>query len=686
MRIPRPDFLRIAGPARHRRVRTPTILQMEAVECGAAALGIMLAYFGRRVSLEELRISCGVSRDGSKASNIVRAARQYGLVAKGMRLEPATVLNGPFPRVVFWSFNHFLVVEGASDDRIWLNDPATGPRTVTPSEFDEGYTGVALQLEPGPDFATGGSTPSTLVRLARYVSRSHTALGFMLAVSLLMVVPGVMIPGLTQVFVDRYLVRGSEDWLLPLVIGAMITLGAHWILLWLQQYSLRRLELRLALASSARFFWHMLRLPIEFYQQRRVGDLVDRANGNDRVATLLSGDLGASLLDVITVIFFVAIMALYDVELTLVTVALATINVGVLLLLDRRRKDLSIRLQLERGRLFGTSVNGLQLVETLKANGDEDDFFVRWAGYHARVTNTEQRLSLLTEMTAVVPIFLAAVNMTVILGLGGLTVIEGGMTLGALVAFQGLAVSFNFPIQRLVAVGGRVQEISADLARLDDVYAYREDWPFRPIGPTSRSDAARSRLDGQVVFEKVTFGYSRLEPPLIEEFSLVLKPGQRVALVGASGSGKSTIAKLATGLCLPWAGTVRLDGVPLTDLPRDLVANSLSLVDQDQFQFAGSLRENLRLWDASVPQHMLTRAARDAMAHELIISRTDGYDGPMEQGGAISAAASPSGWRSPAPWSTSPRSWCWTRPPRHWTRPRRPGCSTISDNGGAPAS
>jgi NHLM bacteriocin system ABC transporter peptidase/ATP-binding protein len=609
---------------------------MEAVECGAAALGIILGYFGRIVALEELRMRCGVSRDGSKAGNVLRVAREYGLSARGLRLEATTVLKGPFPVIVFWNFNHFLVVEGTSRNKVWLNDPATGPRSVTMEEFDDSFTGVVLRLEPGPDFEQGGRQPRVLARLGRWLAGSGSALSFVLAISLLMVVPGILIPGFTLIFIDHYLVREEHDWLRPLLVGMLIIFVARWGLLWLQQYSLRRIELRLALANSARFLWHVLRLPIEFFQQRYVGDISNRVNANDRVASLLSGDLGSSLLDALTVVFFVGAMALYDLSLMLISVAFAGINVTVMLLVRRLRTDLSMRLQQEQAKLFGTSVAGLQLVETLKASGSEDDFFARWAGYQARVANTEQRLSLLTQVTAVVPTLLAATNTAAILGLGGLTVMDGGMTIGALVAFQSLVASFNAPIQRMVEVGGRVQEINADLTRLDDVMAYERDKPFRndvdhplPIPAFT----ARTRLDGRVMLENISFGYSRLEPPLIEGFSLVLEPGGRIALVGGSGSGKSTVAKLATGLYSPWEGTVKLDGVPLGDLPRDLVANSLSVVDQDIFLFEGTVRDNLTLWDASVPHEAVTRAAKDAAVHDVIAARPHGYDGWVDEGG-----------------------------------------------------
>ena len=621
---------------RHRRVRTPTVLQMEAVECGAAALGIVLGYFGRIVPLEELRVRCGVSRDGSKAGNVLRAAREYGLNAKGLRLETTTVLQGPFPVIVFWNFNHFVVVEGIGRNKVWLNDPGVGPRSVAIDEFDESFTGVVLRLEPGPDFHRGGRQPRILPRLGRWLAGSNAALGFFFAISVLMVVPGILIPGFTLIFIDHYLVNEDRDWLRPLLVGMLVTLVARGALHWLLLYSLRRIELRLALANSARFLWHVLRLPIEFFQQRYVGDISNRVNANDRVATLLSGDLGASLFHALTILFFIAVMVFYDPTLTLISVGFAGINVTMILLVRRLRTDLSMRLQQEQAKLFGSSVAGLQLIETLKASGGEDDFFARWAGYQTRVANTRQRLSLLTQITAVMPTFLAAAGTAAILGLGGLTVMDGGMTIGALVAFQSLAISFNTPIQRLVEIGGRVQEINADLARLDDVMAYERDRPFRKRDddrPAGAVLTSRARLDGRITLENVSFGYSRLDPPLIEGFSLTLEPGGRIALVGGSGSGKSTLAKLATGLYPPWAGTVKLDSVPLADLPRDLVANSLSVVDQDIFLFEGTVRDNLTLWDASVPHEAVTQAAKDAAVHDVIAERPEGYDGRVDEGG-----------------------------------------------------
>lgn len=514
------------------RVRTPTVLQMEAVECGAAALGIVLGYYGKFPPLEELRLVCGVSRDGSKASNVLRAARAYGLTARGFRFDTQGVLEQQFPIIVFWNFNHFLVLEGVKGERVFLNDPAMGPRTVSRQEFDDAFTGVVLLLEPGPEFKPDGQRPRLVQRLASRLTGSKAALTYVVLASLFLIIPGILIPGFTKIFVDEYLIHGEHDWLRPLLLGMGITLLLRLALTWLQQTYLLRLETKLALTSSATFLWHVLRCPIEFFTQRYAGDLSQRVQSNDRIATLLSGDLGTSLVNLCAIAFYAAVMALYDWFLTVISVGLALINVAALRYIQRQRTDTSMRLMQERGKLWATGMGGLQIIETLKATGSENDFFSRWAGYQTKVINSEQQLGLFNHSIAVLPAFLSGLTTAIILGVGGFRVISGVLSIGSLVAFQSLLESFNDPITKLLGVSGKVQEIHGDLARVDDVFNYVLDARFTRNGAT-RPYTGRARLSGRIELHDVTFGYSRLEPPLIEHFTLHLEPGARVALVGS---------------------------------------------------------------------------------------------------------------------------------------------------------
>jgi NHLM bacteriocin system ABC transporter peptidase/ATP-binding protein len=603
---------------------------MEAVECGAAALAIVLGYHGRHVSLEELRLACGISRDGSKAGNLVKAARQYGLIAKGFKKEPASLGALPLPLVVFWEFNHFLVVEGFGPNRVYLNDPACGPRVVTVEEFDRSFTGVVLTFEPGPDFAPSGERPSLLASLKRRLAGSEAGLAYVVLAGLALIVPGLLIPVFSQVFVDYYLVGGLDSWIGPLLIGMGLTAFLRGALAWAQQHFLLRLETKFALDTASRFVWHVLRLPIVFFSQRYGGEIAARASLNDRVAQLLSGQLATTLVSLALAVFFAILMFQYDPALTLVSVLIAVLNLAGLRLVARRRADVNQALLQRRGKLLGATMGGLQIIETLKAGGSESDFFARWAGLQANVMNAEQQLGLASQVLAVAPPFLGALNTLLILTLGGLRVMDGSLSMGQLVAFQSLAASFMAPINQFVELGGALQEAQGDLRRLDDVLRYPRD---PQTDPSAAPDQPADKLSGRLELRNVTFGYSRLEPPLIQDFSLTLAPGARVALVGSSGSGKSTVAKLVAGLYEPWSGDILFDGLLRSQIPRSVLNHSVAMVDQDIFLFEGSVRDNLTLWDAALPEAVLTQAARDAAIHEEISARAAGYDYWVQEGG-----------------------------------------------------
>ncbi len=638
------------------RLRTPTVLQMEAVECGAAALAIVLAHYGRWVPLEELRVACGVSRDGSKASNVVKAARQYGMEAKGFKREPQTLRTERLPAILHWNFNHFVVLEGFRKGKVHLNDPGTGPRVVTEEELDQAFTGVVLTFQPGPSFEQRGEPPRLLPALRSRLAGTRAALAFVLLAGLALAIPGMVVPVFSKVFLDGVLLEGRRDWLPPLLLAmgfAALLLGA---LTWLQQSYLLRLETRLAVGSSSRFLWHVLRLPTEFFSQRFAGDISSRVGINDRVAQLLSRELATHAVGALMIAFFAVLLFQYDAVLTLVGIVVVSLNVAALQYVSRRRVDGNRRLVQDQGKLLGTAIGGLQTIETLKATGGESDLFSRWAGHQAKVVNGRQELERYTQILDAVPSLLSAVNTALILGLGGLRVMNGSLSVGGLVAFQLLMAAFIAPVNRLVSLGGRLQMVEGDMNRLDDVLRYRTD----PGAATDLGDelpeGVAVKLAGTLELRDVSFGYSRLDPPLIETLSLTLKPGSRVALVGGSGSGKSTIAKLVTGLYQPWEGEILLDGRPRREIPPAVLASSLATVDQSVFLFEGTVRENLTLWDGTVP------------LPEVV------------------AAASVSAWRSPAPWWGGPRSSSSTRPPAPSTLLPRAASTRACAAAAAPVS
>jgi NHLM bacteriocin system ABC transporter peptidase/ATP-binding protein len=615
-----------------KRVTTPTILQMEAVECGAASLAMVLAHHGRIVPLEELRVDCGISRDGSKASNLVRAAQSHGLLAKGYKKEPAALREMKPPMILHWNFNHFVVLDGFGKKGAFINDPARGPSVVSEEELDQAFTGVVLTFEPGPNFQRGGEAPSFARALRRRLSGAVPAVVFVVLAGVALVVPGLVGASFSKIFVDEVLVRGMSGWAHPLLTAMVGTALIIFGLTALQQRHLLRLESRLSLHGSSRFFWHVLRLPVRFFAQRYAGDIANRVGINDSVSRLLSGDLARTVVSLLVVGCYGALLFQYDWVLSLVGVITASLNLMAVKYVARKRVHLSQRLAQDRGKMMGAAMSALQTIETLKATGTEADFFSRWSGYQAKVAGAQQQLQLSGLFLSAGPPLLMALNTALILGLGGSRIMDGQLTMGMLIAFQALLGSFLAPINQMVNLAGTVQEMKGDMLRLDDVLGAHIDPGLGAEGQLVEG-AGAERLSGALELRDVSFGYSPLDPPLVENFSLTLKAGSRVALVGGSGSGKSTVARLVAGLLDPWTGQVRFDGKLRSEIPREVLIQSLAMVDQDICLFEDTVRDNLTLWDHSVSQDDLIGAARDASVHDDIVARPGGYQGSVEEGG-----------------------------------------------------
>ncbi|MET9638432.1 NHLP family bacteriocin export ABC transporter peptidase/permease/ATPase subunit [Streptomyces virginiae] len=616
-----------------RPVRTPTVLQMEAVECGAAALAMVLGHHGRFVPLEELRIACGVSRDGSRASNLLKAARGYGLKAKGMQMDLAALAEVRGPAVLFWEFNHYVVYEGTARRfgrrGVYVNDPGKGRRFVPMDEFDTSFTGVVLTFEPGDGFRRGGRRPGVLGSMPARLRGTSGTLAAAVVCSLLLVTVGATVPALSRTYIDMFLI-GQQTSLLGVLFASMaVALVLTATLTALLQANLLRGRVISSTLGSARFFRHLLRLPVTFYSQRNPADLVQRLQSNDAVAETLARDLSAAAVDAVVIVLYAVLLWTYDPQLTLVGVAVALLNLVALRIAIRVRATGTRKLRAESARLTNTSYSGLQLIETMKATGGENGFFRRWAGQHAVTLDVQQRLGVPGAWLAIVAPTLAAFNSALILTIGGLRAVEGHLTVGLLVAFQALVTSFTAPISRLGGVAGRIQDFAADVARLGDV----ENFPVDPVYARREPAASTRRLKGHVELDGITFGYSPLDAPLFEGFSLSVGPGQQVALVGGSGSGKSTVSRLISGLHTPWAGAVRIDGMRLEDIPRGALAASVSFVDQDVFLFEGTVRDNVTLWDPTIADEAVVAALEDAAVYEVVARRPGGIHSRVEQDG-----------------------------------------------------
>ena len=630
----RPEPAPAAGKSRRpRTVRTPTVLQMEAVECGAASLAMVLGHYGRHVPLEELRIACGVSRDGSRASNLLKAARGYGLTAKGMQMEPAALAQVRAPAVLFWEFNHYVVYDGTGRRLgrrgVHINDPGRGRRFVRAEDFDTSFTGVVLTFEPGEGFRRGGRRPGVLGAMpARLRGTSGTMLAAVLA-SLLLVVVGAALPALSRTYIDMFLI-GRQTSLLGVLFASMGTLVALTVLLTaVQQANLLRGRIISSTLTSARFMRHLLRLPVQFFAQRNPADLVQRLGSNDSVAETLARDLAAAGVDAVVVLLYAVLLWTYDPQLTVIGVLIALLNVVAMRIVIRIRATGTHKLRADTARLTNTSYSGLQLIETMKATGGESGYFRRWAGQHAATLDGQQRLGVPSAVLAVVAPTLAALNSALILLIGGRRAVAGGISVGLLVAFQAVVTGFTAPVTRLNGVAGRVQDFAADVTRLKDV----ESFPADALYGRARPDAGARRLSGHVTLENITFGYSPLDRPLLNGFSLTVGPGRQVALVGGSGSGKSTVSRLISGLYRPWEGVIRIDGQRLDEIPRGALTASVSFVDQDVFLFEGTVRDNVALWDPSIPDEDVVAALRDAAVHDVVARRPGGIRCRVEQDG-----------------------------------------------------
>ena len=599
---------------------------MEALECGAACLAMILAYHGRWVPLEKLRADCGVSRDGVKAENVLRAARAYGLSAESAQIGAAELVNEEtLPCIALWKQSGFVVVAGFRGGHVHLNDPAHGQTKVTLAEFEESYDGAALLFRKTDAFEPGGEEPNTLQFALKRLSGLKSSIAFVMLTAAVVSVVAIATTSLGQVFMDRILSGESPGWIdnlallmlvLALVSGAASVLNAHYLV---------SIQGKSAVVSSARFMNHLLRLPVGFYAQRMVGDLQMRQSDNERVAATLVGQLAPILINAVLLVLYLAIMLDYSIPLTMVGVLSMAASILVARYVSNKRLNLMRASASASGRLYSTTVNGMEMIETIKAAGAESTFFSRWSGYQAANYDIAADTTLVNEYLGTIPQAITKLANIVVLVLGIWLIVKGDFTPGALLAFTGFLTAFMAPMNQIIVLGQTVQEMRTKMERIEDVMRYPTDVAEDVEEAPEAEGVGHKKLSGRIDLKGLTFGYSPLEPPLIEGFDLHLEPGQWVALVGGSGSGKSTIAKLVSGLYVPWSGSVEFDGIPLGQVPRPLLRGSLSVVDQDIVTFNDTVHDNVTLWDSSIEEFEVMLACRDAGIHQDIAAREGGY-------------------------------------------------------------
>ncbi len=635
------------------RVKVPTILQMEATECGAAALAMILAHYKLWVPLEKLRAECGVNRDGSNASCVLKAARGRGLMAKGVKMTPDAIKAAEYPLIIHWEFNHFVVLEGIKNGRAYLNDPAIGRRSVPWEEFRTSFTGIALRVRPGKDFRPAGAPYSIFRTILQKLSHDRAAMVFVSLIALLMIVPGLVQPVFNQIFLDEILTARHPDWLFDLLLAMFCAMILTSVLTALRSIVLTRWQKKLTLADSASFFWHTLRLPMQFFEQRYAAEVASRIAFNESVAAVLSNAAATAVLDLLVAVFFLLLLLQYSVSLTLIGLGFSIAEIGIFLVLRRKITDLNMRAQQEAGKEYGTLMNGVLMIESVKANGAEADLFSKWAGYHSKVLASSQEIEIWSLIASALPAFLAGLNTAIIMTIGSFSIMEGVMTAGIYIAFQHLIANFQAPLNKLVALGTTLQSTEMQLRRLDDVRRYpidslhyKEEAANKPRAVPAKTAIASEvakvfaqtvvvphRLAGDLQLTDVSFGYSPLDPPLLQHFDLHLAPGRWVAVVGASGSGKSTVARLISGLYEEWSGVIRFDGVRRREVARSVLTGSVAVVNQDIFFLSGTVQENITLFDMSIRRADVIQAAKDACIHEDILRLDGGYESQVSEGG-----------------------------------------------------
>jgi NHLM bacteriocin system ABC transporter peptidase/ATP-binding protein len=611
-------------------VKVPVVMQMEALECGAASLTMILAYYGLWVPLEQVRKDCGVSRDGSRASNILKAARGYGLKAQGYRFEPESLREkGTFPCIIHWEFNHFVVLDGFKGKKAYLNDPAKGSYSVSLEQFDDSFTGVCIMFEPGEDFAPGGKPKSILGFAKRKLRGAEAAIAFVVLTTVITSFMGVVEPVFSRIFMDRLLTGESPGWFYPLLGAMCIATVISLVVEWINAIYTLKINGKLAVVSNSEYFWHVLKLPMEFFSQRMAGDISMRQSANEEIANTMVSVIAPLLLNTVMMLFYLVAMIKYSLLLTIVGIGAILINVVLSRIISAKRINITRVSQRNAGKLYGTTVSGIEMIETIKSSGAENGFFEKWAGYQAGVNTGTVEYGEIDNFLGAIPEFVTAITDIAVLSLGAYLVINGQFTIGMVMAFQGFMTGFTAPADSIIQASQTIQEMRTDMERVQDVMDYPTDMELDELDENGNY----GKILGTVELKNVTFGYSRLEPPLIENFSIKIEQGQKIAFVGSSGCGKSTLSKLISGLYQPWSGEILFDGKQRNEIPNSVFTGSVAVVDQDIVLYEDTIANNISMWDKSIADFEMILAARDAQIHDDIMQRDGGYNYKLTEGG-----------------------------------------------------
>ena len=622
----------VKQPVRRGRAKVPVVMQMETLECGAASLAMVMAYYGKWVPLEQVRLDCGVSRDGSNAKNVLVAARSYGFEAQGFRCEVGALKKDmSYPCIIHWNFNHFVVLDGFKGDWAYLNDPARGEVKVSMEEFDRSFTGICLQITPGPDFQPGGKPKSTIAFARKRLVGAGAAVAFVMLSSVIGYLFGIINPIFSRFFMDRLLTGENRELLMPFIVLMSVMAVAQVIVAWIQAIYELKISGKMALVGSSTFMWKVLRMPLEFFTQRMAGDILQRQGTNASIAATLVNTFAPLLLNTIMMFFYLIVMLRYSVMLTMVGIVTIILNLLMSQIISAKRVNITRVQMRDSGKLVAATVSGIQMVETIKASGAENGYFQKWSGYQASVNAQSVKYAKLNQYLGLIPALLTTLADAAVLILGVWLSMQGSFTLGKVLLFQGFLSSFMAPASTLISAGQMIQEMRTEMERVEDVMEYPTDSAFAEL-PLDE-DADYSKLTGQIDIKDISFGYSRLGKPLIQNFSMSMKPGSRVAFVGTSGCGKSTLSKLISGLYQPWSGEILFDGKPISEIDHSVFTGSVAVVDQDIVLFEDTIANNIKMWDESIEDFEMILAARDAQIYDDIMAREGGFYSRLTEGG-----------------------------------------------------